>query len=73
MLDQRIEVTILRSRDGEWLGIYNDETMSNPIEVSIATWRFQSYSIQQKVISPKEVHVFMVGQYSKTLGLLADQ
>jgi hypothetical protein len=47
--------------------------MSNPIEVSIATWRFQSYSIQQKVISPKEVHVFMVGQYSKTLGLLADQ
>jgi hypothetical protein len=37
MLDQRIEVTILRSSDGEWLGIYNDGTMSNPIEVSIAT------------------------------------
>jgi hypothetical protein len=73
---KKLKYLILRSCDGEWLGIYNDGTMSNPIEVYIATWRFRSYannSIQQKVILPNDVHVFMVGQYSKTLGLLADQ
>jgi hypothetical protein len=50
--------------------------MFNLIEVSAAIWGFRSYadnSIQQKLILPKEVHVFMVGEYSETLQLLADQ
>ncbi len=53
-----------------------DRTTSNPIELFDTIQGFPPYadnSIQQEVVIPKEVHVFMVGKYSKTFQLLALQ
>jgi len=47
--------------------------MSNPIIDFGTTQGFQSYSIEQEVVIPKEVHIFTIGKYSKTLQLLPNQ